>query len=159
MCEYLYGTPASLLRLPSTQTTCTTTISHLSHTHRHLILIINTTDSYGHVRMHVYNHLVFKELNGIANVTATYTGTRGHITHPSDRDQRTHNTSLRQGPEDTQHIPHTGTRGHTTHPLHWDQRTHNTSLRLGPEDTLHILHLSHRGPGDTLHIPYTGTAK
>ena len=151
MCEYLYGTPASLLRLPSTQTTCTTTISHLSHTHRHLILIINTTDSYGHVRMHVYNHLVFKELNGIANVTATYTGTRGHITHPSDRDQRTHNTSLRQGPEDTQqsltqgpkdtqHIPHTGTRGHTTHlasltqgtrghtthTLHWDSKIAHT---------------------------------
>ena len=27
------------------------------------ILIINTTDSYGRVRMHVYMHLAFKELN------------------------------------------------------------------------------------------------
>ena len=43
-------------------------------------------------------------------------------TDPSHWDQRTHNTSLTLGPEDTQHIPYTGTRGHTTHHLHWDQR-------------------------------------
>ena len=30
------------------------------------ILIINTTDNYGHVRMHVDFHLAFNELNGIA---------------------------------------------------------------------------------------------
>ena len=156
-----------------------------------LILIINTTDSYGHVRMHVYFHLVFKELNGIANVTAIVqaytgtkdtqhipqTGTRGHTTHPSHRDQRTHNTSLTLGPEDTQHIPQTGTRGHTTHHSHRDLRTHNTSLTLGPGDTQHIpytgtrghtTHPSHwdqgthntsltLGPEDTQHIPHTGT--
>ena len=29
------------------------------------IFIINTTDSYGHVRMHVYIHLAFKALNGV----------------------------------------------------------------------------------------------
>ena len=92
-------------------------------------------------------------------------------------DQRTHNTSLTLGPEDTQHIHHTGTRGNTTHPSHWDQRTHNTSITLGPEDTQHIphtgtrghtTHTSHRdqrthntsltlGPEDTQHIPHTGT--
>ena len=106
-----------------------------------------------------------------------HTGTRGHTTHPSHWDQRTHNTSLTLGPEDTQHIPHTGTRGHTTHPSHSDQRTHNTSLRQGPEDTQHIPHTGTRGhtthplhwdqrthntsltlgPEDTQHIPYTGT--
>ena len=74
-----------------------------------------------------------------------HTGTRGHTTHPSHWDQRTHNTSLTLGPEDTQHIPYTGTRGHTTHPSHWDQRTHNTSLTLGPEDTQHIPYIGTRG--------------
>ena len=145
-----------------------------------LILIINTTDSYGHVRMHVHFHLVFKELNGIANVTATYTGIRGHTKlHLSHRDQGTHNTYLTLGPEDTHHIPYTGTRGHTTYPSHWDQRTHNTSLTLGPEDTQHIPHTGTRGhtthplhwdqrthnisltlgPEDTQHIPHTGTRR
>ena len=70
-----------------------------------------------------------------------YTGTRGHTTHPSHWDQRTHNTSLTLGPEDTQHIPHTGTRGHTTHPTHWDQRRHNTSLTLGPCCGEHVLNI------------------
>ena len=106
-----------------------------------------------------------------------HTGTRGHATHPLHWDQRTQNTSLTLGPEDTQHIRHTGTRGHTTHPSHWDQRTHNTFLTLGPEDTQHIRHTGTRGhtthpshwdqrthntyltlgPEDTQHIPYIGT--
>ena len=73
------------------------------------------------------------------------TDTRGYTTHPSHWDQRTHNTSITLGPEDTQHIPYTGTRGHTTYPLIWDQRTHNTSLTLGPEDTQHIPHTGTRG--------------
>ena len=51
-----------------------------------------------------------------------YTGTRGHTTHPSHWDQRTHNTSL-----------------------HWDQRTQNTSLTLGPEDKQHIPYTGTRG--------------
>ena len=118
-----------------------------------LIVIINTTDSYGHVRMHVHFHLVFKELNGILLLTLgsedtqnciSHTGTRGHTTHTLHWDQRTHNTSLTLGSEDTQHIPYTGTRGHTTHPLHWDQRTHNISLTLEPEDTQHIPHTGTR---------------